>query len=116
MLADLQGLSNASTRLFNALPEETKGAFFQLVHHPVQASLTLMNMWISAGINNLRASQARISANQYMTAVEQLFDADYALEIDYHTILNGTWYAHARFHENAYLDPQANGMTALSYS
>ena len=43
-------------------------------------------------------------------------DADYALEIDYHTILNGTWYADARFHENAYLYPQANGTTALSYS
>ena len=89
VLAELQGLRNASTRLFNALPEETKGAFFQLVHHPVQASLTLADMWISAGINNLRASQARISANDFMTSVEQLFDDDYALEVDYHTILNG---------------------------
>ena len=49
-----------------------------------------MNMWISAGINNLRASQARISANDYMTQVEQLFDDDYALEVDYHSLLEGT--------------------------
>ena len=85
----LQNLSSASTRLYNSFSSETKSAFFQLVHHPVQATLTLTNMWISAGINNLRASQARISANTYMEEVESLFDQDYALEVDYHTILNG---------------------------
>ena len=98
----LEETAAASARIYKQLPSETKPAFFELVHHPAQASLTLAQMWIAAGINQLRASQARISANQYMTAVEQLFDADYALEIDYHTILNGTWYADARFHENAY--------------
>ena len=89
VLAELQAIGNASTKLYNSLPAEAQAAFFELVYHPVQASLTLMDMWISAGINNLRASQARISANDYMTQVEQLFDQDYALEVDYHTILNG---------------------------
>ena len=89
VLAMLQGLSNSSTRLYNSLPAETQPAFFELVHHPVQATLTLTNMWISAGINNLRASQGRISANDYLTQVENLFDQDYAIEVDYHTILNG---------------------------
>ncbi|TBU59951.1 hypothetical protein BD310DRAFT_1038213 [Dichomitus squalens] len=91
VLAMLQGLSNSSTRLYNSLSSEFQPAFFELVHHPVQATLTLTNMWISAGINNLRASQARLSANNYMTQVESLFDQDYAIEVDYHTILNGKW-------------------------
>ena len=97
----LQGLSNASTRLYNRLPSDAKPAFFQLVHHPVQATLTLTNMWISAGVNNLRASQARLSANDFMDQVEQLFDQDYAIEVDYHSILNGGVRFH-RLYENAH--------------
>jgi hypothetical protein len=46
-------------------------------------------MWIYAGINNLRASQARVSANDFIPEVENLFDLDYSLEREYHTILNG---------------------------
>ena len=95
VLAMLQNVSAASTRIYNALPSETKPAFFQLVHHPVQATLTLANMWMAAGINNLRASQARLSANDFMEQVEKLFDQDYAIEVDYHSILNGTPPSHA---------------------
>lgn len=65
-------------------------AFFQLVQHPVLASSNLAHMLISAGINNLRASQARLSANDYADTVEQLFETDYDLEVEYHTILDGT--------------------------
>ena len=89
MLATLESAKAASIRIYNELPDSAKPAFFQLVHHPVQATFTLANMWISAGINNLRASQGRISANDYLTQVENLFDQDYAIEVDYHTILNG---------------------------
>ncbi|KAI0758924.1 hypothetical protein C8Q74DRAFT_1300824 [Fomes fomentarius] len=95
VLAMLQNLSTSSTRIYNSLPSATKPAFFQLVHHPVQASLTLANMWIAAGINNLRASQARLSANDFMDHVVNLFDQDYAIEVDYHSILNGTQMRHA---------------------
>ena len=89
MLSALQTSLDSSTRIYNSLPSSVKPAFFQLVHHPAQATLTLAAMWVSAGINNLRASQARISANDYMTQVEQLFEDDYALELDYHGLLEG---------------------------
>ncbi|OBZ74369.1 hypothetical protein A0H81_05491 [Grifola frondosa] len=91
VLAGWESLSNASTRIYNSLSSSMQPAFFQLVQHPVQASYTLANMWISAGINNLRASQARLSANNYATQVEDLFLQDYDLEVDYHTLLNGKW-------------------------
>ena len=48
-------------------------------------------MWISAGINNLRASQARLSTNNYADQVESLFEQDFALEQQYHSLLNGAW-------------------------
>ena len=90
VLAMLQATSDASTKLYNSLPSETKGAFFQLVHHPIQATLTIQNMYYAAGLNNLRASQACLIANNYKTEVENLFVQDYDLEVEYHTILNGT--------------------------
>ena len=89
VLAMLEATAAASARIYKQLPSETKPAFFELVHHPAQASLTLAQMWIAAGINQLRASQARISANEYKDRVEQLFEDDYALEMDYHAILEG---------------------------
>ncbi len=89
VLAMLQAASDSSTRVYNALPSETKAAFFQLVHHPIQATLNLQNMYYTAGLNNLRASQACLIANTYKTEVEKFFDQDYALEVEYHSILDG---------------------------
>ena len=82
-------MSDASTKLYDSLSSAMKPAFFQLVHHPVLASYTLANMWISAGINNMRASQARFSTNDLADQVEQLFAQDYDLETQYHQLLNG---------------------------
>ena len=60
-----------------------------MVQHPVLASSTLGKMWIAQGQNNLRASQARLSTNNLADEVEQLFEQDYDLELEYHTILDG---------------------------
>ena len=85
-------MSDASARLYNSISSEKKAPFFQLVQHPIQATYTLANMWISAGINNLRASQARLSANNYANLTEALFDQDYDLELQYHHLLNGIFH------------------------
>lgn len=91
VLAELQTMNATASRLYNSISSDKKAAFFQLVLHPVQATATLATMWIAAGINNLRASQARLSANDFKTQVEELFEADFALEQEYHSILNGKW-------------------------
>jgi hypothetical protein len=77
------------------------------VHHPVLASSNLQKLYITAGQNNLFASQARLSANDLAdevskfgfvvtysffidnSKVEQLFEGDYDLEAEYHTLLDG---------------------------
>jgi hypothetical protein len=91
VLAAYKNLSDIVTPIYNSLPSGTKPAFFQLVQHPIEASLTLLNMWISAGMNNLRASQAKLSANDYGKQVEDLFERDYDLEDEYHKLLDGKW-------------------------
>lgn len=82
-------LVNASTKIYNSLSSEFQPSFFEMVHHPVLASSTLGKMWIFAGQNNLRASQARLSTNNLAGQVESLFEQDYALEQQYHQLLDG---------------------------
>ncbi|KAG6844601.1 hypothetical protein H0H93_016434, partial [Arthromyces matolae] len=66
-------------------------AFFQLVHHPIIASANLANMLVSGGQNNLKASQARLSANQAADDVQTYFEEDWTIENQYHTMLDGKW-------------------------
>ena len=42
-------------------------------------------------MNNLRASQARLSTNEYAKQVEDLFERDYEIEQEYHGLLDGKW-------------------------
>ncbi|KAH7911275.1 glycoside hydrolase family 115 protein [Hygrophoropsis aurantiaca] len=67
MLQEWDSVLNASAALYNSVSSAMKPAFFQLVQHPVEASHT----------NNLHASQAR-----------SLFQKDYDLKVEYHTILD----------------------------
>lgn len=45
ILADWTTTYQASLKIYDSLPPATKPAFFQLVHHPVQASYQLQNMY-----------------------------------------------------------------------
>ncbi|KAJ7730249.1 hypothetical protein DFH07DRAFT_174950 [Mycena maculata] len=84
-------LQDASTAIYNKLPSGTQPAFYELVHHTVLASANLGNMLIAAGQSVLRASQARLSANEFADQTEALFEHDFDLETDYHTLLDGKW-------------------------
>ncbi|THG97912.1 hypothetical protein EW026_g4183 [Hermanssonia centrifuga] len=117
MLSDWKNLSDLSTTIYNSLSSDKQAAYFQMVHHPVQASYTLTNMWISAGINNMRASQARLSTNDYADQVETLFEQDYDLEQQYHQLLDGKWdhmmdQTHVMYYY--WQQPQANTMPPVS--
>ncbi|KAI0946298.1 hypothetical protein AcV7_010311 [Taiwanofungus camphoratus] len=117
VLAMWQATNESATRILNSLPSDMLPAYFQLVYHPVQASYTLANMWISAGMNNLRASQAFLSANDYASQVGDLFEQDYDLEVEYHTILNGKWdhmmdQTHVMYYY--WQEPQANTMPFIT--
>ncbi|KAF5375510.1 hypothetical protein D9615_009220 [Tricholomella constricta] len=82
-------LEQASTKIYNSLSSTMKPAFFQLVQHPVAASANLAKLLISGGLNNLRVSQARLSANNLADDVERYFEHDYTFEEQYHSLLDG---------------------------
>ena len=84
-------LLNASTKIYASLSHEYQPAFFEIVHHPILASSTLSKLWIAQGLNNLHASQARLSTNNLADEVEKLFELDYDIELEYHHLLDGKW-------------------------
>ncbi|KAF8656146.1 hypothetical protein AX16_002748 [Volvariella volvacea WC 439] len=84
-------LEGASTRIYNALSDSMKPAYYQLVHHAVIASANLGRIYIYASQNNMRASQARLSTNALADKVQELFDLDYDMETAYHSLLDGKW-------------------------
>ena len=91
MLASLDHLNTTASALWTQIPSSAQPAFFQMVLHPVQASATLHRMWINSGLNQMRASQARLSANNLAQSVESDFETDFDLETQYHSLLNGKW-------------------------
>ncbi|KAG9079371.1 hypothetical protein FS749_008573, partial [Ceratobasidium sp. UAMH 11750] len=80
-----------SQAIYDSLPSGTKPAYFQLVHHPIQASSIVQNLYYTVGRNNMYASQARLSTNQLADQAAEIFDNDYDLEEQYNGLLNGKW-------------------------
>ncbi|THH19207.1 hypothetical protein EW146_g1901 [Bondarzewia mesenterica] len=115
VLAAWDSLNHSASRNYNNLASDMQPAFFELVFHPVQAGYTLTKLWISAGVNNLRASQARVSANDYAEQVEQLFEMDYDLEHEYQTILNGILDAYTPFNSR-FVDVSAGGSIPFTFT
>ncbi|KAF8064309.1 hypothetical protein FPV67DRAFT_1672029 [Lyophyllum atratum] len=91
VLASWATLKDASTKIYNSLSADMKPSFFQLVHHPVLASANVANLLITAGMNNMRASQARLSANALADQAEKFFEQDFDIETQYHQLLDGKW-------------------------
>ncbi|KAG8724792.1 hypothetical protein FRC09_014214 [Ceratobasidium sp. 395] len=91
IVAAWNDMVSRSQAIYNSLPADTKPAYFQLVHHPIQASSVVQNLYYAVGRNNLFASQARLSTNVLADQAEQLFESDYDLEAQYNGLLGGKW-------------------------
>ena len=98
MISAWETLLNASTNIYESLGTDFQPAFFETVQHPILASTTLGKMWIAQGMNNLRVSQARLSANNLADEVQDLFEQDFDIETQYHELLGGKWDQCVRFY------------------
>ncbi|QRV78071.1 glycoside hydrolase family 115 protein [Ceratobasidium sp. AG-Ba] len=91
IVATWDDMVSRSQAIYKSLPSGTQPAYFQLVHHPIQASSIVQNLYYTVGRNNLYASQARLSTNLLADQAVQIFNSDYDLEAQYHSLLNGKW-------------------------
>lgn len=85
-------LLDSVKKLYNSkIAEDYKPAFFELVLHPIKASAIYTSLRVHLAGNQLWAEQRRNSANTFARTVLDLFDADFQLSEEFHSLLNGKW-------------------------
>ncbi|KAF8751462.1 hypothetical protein RHS01_08171 [Rhizoctonia solani] len=80
-----------ASKYYNLFLGQLSRTYFQLVHHPIQASSIVQELYYTVGRNNLYASQARLSTNDLADQAVKIFDSDWELEDQYHKLLGGKW-------------------------
>jgi len=92
VFADFQAAAAKAEEIYGKLPENQRDAFFELVLYPAKASAIVTELYITAGRNQLYASQGRASANDLAAQARALFQADADLSANYnHTLAHGKW-------------------------
>ncbi|KAI1333532.1 hypothetical protein F5Y15DRAFT_342294 [Xylariaceae sp. FL0016] len=77
--------------IYDRVSEDQKAAAFELVLHPVKASYIYVALRIAQGKNKLYARQRRNTANPLAQKVLKLFDDDFTLQEEFHSLLHGKW-------------------------
>jgi hypothetical protein len=92
VFADFQSVAEKAEEIYRKLPESQRDAFFELVLYPAKASAIVTELYITAGRNQLYASQGRASTNDLAAQARALFQADADLSAYYnHTMAHGKW-------------------------
>ncbi|KAF0093905.1 MAG: hypothetical protein E1N59_2368 [Puniceicoccaceae bacterium 5H] len=91
VVADWQALVAEAKKVQAQLPESMQSAYFQLVQYPIEASATVVELYVSAGENQLFGFQGREATNAAADRTVALFERDDALARQYHQINDGKW-------------------------
>jgi hypothetical protein len=90
--ADFHAIASKAEDIYEKLPKEEKTAFYELVLYPTKASSVINQLYVTAGKNQLYASQGRASSNQLAREARGLFQEDAELSAYYnHTLAAGKW-------------------------
>lgn len=86
-----RALESISERIYQGISEEQKAAFWELVVHPVKSSSIFTQLRVVQARNQLHARQRRNTANKLLRQALDLFDADFKLSQEFHSLLDGKW-------------------------
>ncbi|EED13900.1 conserved hypothetical protein [Talaromyces stipitatus ATCC 10500] len=86
-----ESLLDKATELNSKLTPEQQPAFFQLVLHHIKASYIYTKLRVTQAKNCLFGLQRRNETNKMAQQVLELFDADFDLAQEYHSLLDGKW-------------------------
>jgi hypothetical protein len=87
-----QSLADQAEKVGEGLPEAYRDAYFELVLYPLKASAIVNELYITAGENELDATQGRVSTNDLAERARKLFAEDAALTYQYnHVLEHGKW-------------------------
>jgi hypothetical protein len=89
---DYNALTERAQRLYDALPAESRDAFYQLVLHQPSACSNLNELYVTVGKNRLYAKQGRAGTNSLAKRARELFSKDSAITYYYNNVLSsGKW-------------------------
>jgi len=89
---DYNALLARAQKINDALPENSRDAYFQLVLHPVMACANLNELYYTTAKNHLYAKQGRVLTNDMAERVKELFERDAEITNRYNKgIANGKW-------------------------
>jgi hypothetical protein len=91
ILTQYTSLLHDADTLYSQIPSHTQPAFFQLVLHPIKASHIYVSLQITRARNALYAKQRRNTTNHFFHTCIALFQSDFALSEEYHSLVNGKW-------------------------
>ncbi|MBP1205010.1 hypothetical protein JOD97_003052 [Duganella sp. 1411] len=118
VVADYTLLAEEAQRIGKTLPTPMRDAYFQLVEYPVRASANAVDLYVSAGRNQLYARQGRVSTNDMAARVRRLFRHDAELASQYqHGVSAGKWnhmMSQTRFGYTNWDQPYRDVMPAVS--
>lgn len=80
---------NECESLKKKCPKEYLAAFISLVYYPACGTANLMKLWITAGRNQLYASQNRVEANDLAAMIPEIEEFDEALVREYMEVDDG---------------------------
>jgi hypothetical protein len=118
VVADYDALVTAATRLAGQLPPAWHDAFYQLVLHPVLASATLNDLYVTVAQNHWYAQQGRAATNDLAARARALFARDAAITRYYNDTLAGGKWSHmmdqTHIGYRSWQEPPQNTMPAVA--
>jgi hypothetical protein len=94
VVAEYNKLLEKAKRIGDALPQEYKDAYFQLVLHPVAACSNLNELYVTVGTNRLYAKQGRAATNHLAEKAKKLFINDSVISDYYNRVMAGGKWNH----------------------
>jgi hypothetical protein len=86
-----ESLLKKAEQLYCELEPQARPAFFELVLHPIKASFIYTKLRVCQAKNQLYGRQRRNETNKVAQEVLDLFNADFDLSEEYHSLLGGKW-------------------------
>ena len=94
VVADYNALAEKAQHIYDALPPESKDAFYQLVLHPVLACSNLNDLYVTVAKNRLYAKEGRTATNGLAQKAQELFGKDSAISYYFNKIMAGGKWDH----------------------
>jgi hypothetical protein len=84
-------LREEAESVYSRLSEEQKPAGYQLILHPVKSTQVFIELRVTQARNKLYSLQRRNTANTTAQHALELFDADFDIQLEFHSLLGGRW-------------------------